>query len=304
MVALYEGHPVGFRGYFPLNYVIPGKGGDFVVLCAGDTCVHPDHRRKGLSVRMGNEAMEAFAGTYEVILNTTATAASLPGYARMGFQPVAAKAYLSRYGLAGFLKYLIMYKRRQEPGKGRIPLGISGPVHISDRARPEEMSAVCAEQGGREGRIQLAKDMTFFRWRFRSPANQYVFYYRYERSEMSGYVVVGLSPNHRRGYVLDFGDRDRKSTAALLRFITRQRHFDILSVYSFCLDESFRETLKALRFKTNGLVRRIERRKRGELPVLVRRLGQDRNESDWMIEGLDIRKIENWKLTEICSDAV
>ena len=59
IVALSRGGVVGFRGYFAARYEIPDRTRDLIVLCAGDTCVHPDHRRMGLSVTMGNLAMEA-----------------------------------------------------------------------------------------------------------------------------------------------------------------------------------------------------------------------------------------------------
>jgi hypothetical protein len=50
-------------------------------------------------------------------------------------------------------------------------------------------------------------------------------------------------------------------------------------------------------------VRRIEKKRMGELPVLVRPIRGDDSEDDWRVEGVDIRNIENWKITEICSDA-
>jgi len=104
--------------------------------------------------------------------------------------------------------------------------------------------------------------------------------------------------------VLDFADTDGESVAEILRFIIRKRHFDILSIYDFCLADDFRKSLKGLRFKARGLVKRIEKKRTGELPLLIRPVKKNFTEDDWMIEGRDIRKIENWKITEICSDAV
>ena len=304
IVALHRGRLVGFRGYFAVRYEIPDETRDLIVLCAGDTCVHPDHRRMGLSVLMGNLAMDAFAETYPVFLNMTTTFASLPGYLRMGFHTLAKKAYLSHYGLPGFIKYLVTYNRRQEPEEGRIPFGTFDQIQVSDRPEPEGMSVVCAEGPWKEQSIQLSKDVSFFRWRFGNVTKKYIFYYHYREKEMTGYVAVGLSPNHRRGYILDFADRNGESVVELLRFIVRQRHFDILSIYDFCLTDDFKRTLKELRFKSAGLVRGIEKKRTGELPVLIRPVKRDCTQGDWIIQGLDIRKIESWKITEICSDAV
>jgi len=303
IVALHKGSVVGFRGYFATRHEIPDRTRELIVLCAGDTCVHPDHRRTGLSVLMGNLAMDVFAGTYEIFLNTTATFASLPGYLRMGFHPLAKKAYLSQYGLPGFIKYLATY-RRQEPEEGKIAFGTFDRIRVSPRPEPEGMSAVCAQGESREESIQVSKDVSFFRWRFANVTKNYVFYYHYRDDEITGYVAIGLSPNHRRGYILDFADKNGESVAALLRFMIEQGHFDILSIYDFCLTDDFKKTLEGLRFKTSGLVRRIEKKRTGELPLLIRPVKRDYTQDDWIIEGLDIRRIENWKVTEICSDAV
>jgi len=40
------------------------------------------------------------------------------------------------------------------------------------------------------------------------------------------------------------------------------------------------------------------------LPVLIRPVRKRYTEPDWTIEGLDIRNIKNWHMTEICSDSV
>jgi GNAT superfamily N-acetyltransferase len=304
IVALYQGRAVGFRGYFALRYEIPGSPRNLTVLCAGDTCVHPDHRRKGLSVSMGNLAMDAFAGTYEIFLNMTATFASMPGYLKMGFQPLAKRAYVSLYSLAGFAKYVITHDRRPQPRRGKITFGKSNWIQVSDRPEPERMSALCSEQKPKEHQIRLSKDLSFFRWRFGNVTKKYVFYYHYVNDQITGYVVVGLSPNHRRGYILDFADTDGRSVVDILGFILQQRAFDILSIYDFCLSDAFRKDLKGLRFKTTGLVRRIEKKRTGELPLLIRPVKRNDTENDWTIENLDIRKIENWKIMEVCSDAV
>jgi hypothetical protein len=69
IVALYGGRVVGFRGYFATRWQIPEKSDRILILGPGDTCVHPDHRMKGLSIRMGNRAMEDFERDYMGLLN-------------------------------------------------------------------------------------------------------------------------------------------------------------------------------------------------------------------------------------------
>jgi hypothetical protein len=304
IMALYKGQVVGFRGYFATRFEIPNKTRNLIVLVSGDTCIHPDHRRKGLSILMSNLAIDNFSGTYKIFLNMTSTPPSLPGYLRMSFQSLTKKAYMSHYSFPGFIKYLINYKKRLRLEKHKVILGIFDHVVISDHPQPDEMAAICARETSQRQRIRLLKDRTFFQWRFENPMQQYIFYYFRKSTEITGYVVIRLSPNCRRGYILDFAESDSESVIALLRYIIQNKHFDILSVYHFSLSDEFRNKLRDLGFKTSGLVRRLEQKKTGELPVLIRPVRKRYTENDWKIEGLDIRKIDNWEMPEICSDFV
>lgn len=304
IVALHKGRVIGFRGYYATRFEIPAKSKDLIVLVAGDTCVHPDYRRKGLSVLMGDLAMDTFSGTYKIFLNMTTTAPSLPGYLKMGFQPIAKKAYLSHYRFSGFLRYLMTYKKQPSLENRKITLGTFDQVILSDRTKPEEMAAICTRETTLRQRIRLFKDERFFRWRFKNPFKRYRFYYFRQNSGIKGYVAIGLSPNHQRGYILDFADVDGESVVCLLRHMIQNKHFDMLSIYHFSVGDEFREKLKDMGFRTSGLARSLEHKKTGELPVLIRPVRKSYTETDWEIEGLDIRKIKNWQMTEICSDSV
>ena len=72
IVALQKNKVVGFRGYFATKWKITGSEKDIIVLCPGDTCVHPNHRRKRLSLIMGNMSMNEYAQKYPIFLYFTA----------------------------------------------------------------------------------------------------------------------------------------------------------------------------------------------------------------------------------------
>ena len=209
MVSLYKGEVAGFRGYFAARFEISEKDNNHVVLFPGDTCVHPAHRRKGLSVAMGNMAMKEYAQRYRLFFNTTCTRNSLPGYRRMGFLSLAPKRY----------------------------------------------------------------------------------------------VVMGVSPNNQRAYILDYSGKTGSEYKEILRYVTKAKHFNIISIYDFCLNDALRRALKSLGFQTHSLVRSIEKRRHGELPLLIRPVQEAYDEEDFLTEGVDVRRIENWSLKPICSDA-
>ena len=304
IVALRQNAVIGFRGYFATRYHVPGQADPVLVLVPGDTCVHPDHRRWGLSVRMGELAMRSFAGIAPLFLNMTATHSSLPGYLKMGFLPLADKAYVSAYTLPGLLAYLATYRQRSGRPIPTVRFGTQGNISLSDQPRPAEMAGIIAQQPPLAQKIALVQDCAFFRWRFANPKRKYLFYFYQEQQQSTGYVVLGLSPNRRRGYVLDCADSDGVSVEKLLQHIISQREVDILSIYRFCMADWPDGAVTRLRLRQRGLLRMLEQRKTGELPLLIRPVKTTYIEADWHLGTFDVRDIRNWEIKEIGSDAV
>jgi len=304
MVAIQRGEVVGFRGYFAIRFEIGEKSNNFIVLFPGDTCIHPGHRRSGLSVAIGNLAMKEYTPNYRLFFNTSCTRSSLPGYQKMGFFPLTPKVYQNRCSLLGLVKYVLATHKNLPLSASRIQFGRFDHVLVSNHPRPEAMFSLVATQSPKGSMIRLYQDEDFFRWRFGNPSNKYVFYYFMEKELPTAYVVMGISPNNQRGYILDYAEKKDSAIQEIFRYIIKTKHFNLLSIYNFCLDDALREALKGLGFKTHSLVRIIERRLHGELPLLIRPVKEFLMENDFFIEGIDSRKIENWALKAICSDAV
>ena len=302
VVAVREGRVVGFRGYFATAWTVSGRSEPVRILCPGDTCVDPIARQAGLSVAMGQEASRCLAGEAPLLLNTTSTHASLPGYRKLGFVPLADKAYRSAYGILGLARYILAYSRRPAPDAPRAPDDEQPGFAVTSTPRPEEMAALATR--GREPWPGLAPLRTpeYFHWRFRRPGGAYTFYYAYADGELQSYLVVGLSPNRRRGYLLDFLDADGSSLAGLLARVLDRRDLDILSVAAASAASSSLDW-QALGFRSNGLLRRLERRRTGELPLLLRPTAASFDEPAWRVGGVDAREPRNWCYREMVSDA-
>ena len=302
IVALYKGKVVGFRGYFATRFQIKGRNDKIISLCPGDTCVHPDHRRKGLSVAMGKKASEEYTGKYPFFLNLSSTKISLPGYMRMRYIPLTTKAYLSRCSINGLVKYIFNANKRFDQIDPKISFGIFDDIVVSQQPRHKEMHILIAGQEVSAHKITLYQDEDFFSWRFANKHNKYVFFYRIKNTVTTAYMVIRISPNNRRGFIVDYGQVDETSIEKILKFIIRARLFDVLSIYRFSLNENIKFTIQDLGFKKVSLFRTIERRISGELPLLIRPVKQNYSESDFFVEGLNLRIIENWLIKGICSD--
>ncbi len=303
MVALQREEVVGFRGYFAVRLEVSGKNIDFIALFPGDTCVHPDHRRSGLSVTLGHLAIKEYATRYPLFFNTSCTKNSLPGYRKMGFFPVAPKVYLTRSSFYGLINHILASRENLPLSASPIRFGQFDKILVSKQPKPEAMSLLVAEQKHKGSMIRLSQDEDFFKWRFCNPLNKYIFYYLMEEDIPVAYVVMGISPNNRRGYVPDYAGKESSSVREILEYIIQSKPLNLLSIYNFCLDDALRQSLKSLGFRTYSLVRLIERTLHGELPLLVRPVKETLSESDFFIGGLDSRKIGNWSLKPICSDA-
>jgi len=303
MVASIDSSIVGFRGYFATKWHIPSKDREIIVLNPGDTVVHPDHRMKGLSVKMGRMAMEVYASEYSILLNHSTSAKSTPGYLKMGFKPLLAKTILSKYNSLGLSTFLIMSRLKPDAVKEKVVFGHSGQFTVSDKPRPEDMSVIIANQPRDDSRISLMQDEVFYRWRYNNQRNSYVFYYYKERQTIDSFIVVRLSRNGRRGYICDYGAIDNHSFNKILKFIIKKKHFDVLSIYNLNIPPHLYKIFSSAGFREKNILRSIEQKINGVWPILIRPVNRNVNEADWFTGGIDLRQKDSWVLKEICSDS-
>ena len=302
IVCLYEGKVVGFRGYFATKWKIKEKNAEFYILCPGDTCVDPDHRLKKLSLIMGNRAMEEYKDKYKIFLNFSSTKNSVPGYLKMGFVPLIDKAYINRDNIFVIISYIKTVNKKVGLHEGKISFGEFDEIIVAETPKPKEMSAIVNRQNSHKSKITLSQDEKFFKWRFGNCRRKYIFYYYHKNKMVTGYVVMKVSENNKRGFIVDFSADETVAIEKILEFIIKLKHYDILSIVNYSINENISWVLKKLQFKGNSLTCLIEKRRDGECPLFLRPVGYDYSESEYFIEDLDIRNIDNWSLKEICSD--
>jgi GNAT superfamily N-acetyltransferase len=301
IIALHKKKVVGFRGYCPLRFGIKGKDNNkMIALIPGDTCVHPDHRLKGLSVEMGNKAAEEYTEKYPFFLNLTATRNSIPGYLKMGFFPFASKVYLTKCNALGLAKYLFASKRQNGNSNKKIPYGTFDDIMVSPLAKTKEMEVLIDRERVNADKIVLSQDENFLRWRFSNKWGQYIFLYYIKDKTVSGYVIMRLSQNKLRGFIVDYAGEKETYIESILKFIIKTKCFEVISIYSHCVTHEIEGIVQNLGFKKASLFRSLERKINGELPLLIRPVKQKFSDNDFWIEGLDLRKIENWHVKGIC----
>lgn len=302
IVAKHRGEVVGFRGYGSSLWH-RGTGKTMRALIPGDTCVDLNHRKQGLSVAMGKLARTEYADTYPLFLNLSCTRDSLPGYLRLGFAPITNKVYLSSYGLPGLTRYILDSKKQLPFSEARLVFGRFADVIVSDTAEPERMASVIARQVFEQGRFRLMQDADYFRWRLNGPADRLVYYYLENDGDTLAYIVLSVAPSNRRAYVLDYADIDGKSSGRLLEFIAGQGSFSVLSIFAHSVDSGTGTSIQRLGFNAGGIMGAMERKVRGNMPLLVRPVTAEPGENDWYVGDVDVRDPANWLIKGICSDA-
>jgi hypothetical protein len=222
----------------------------------------------------------------------------------MGFAALAPREHISRSSILGLVRRSIQKVDPYSLESSGVQFGQFGDILVSREPRPRDMAAVLSEYRQPVEKIRPFQDEAFFRWRFDNGLRKYVFYYLMSDKAVSAFIVVGISPNGWRGNILDYAEAGTGGIEAILRHVIKTRRFPLFSIYRFGADRTLLRTLKRLGFTEHGLSRILERTRDQEPPVVVRPAKVDRSESDFVVEGLNMRKIDNWALKPICSDGL
>jgi hypothetical protein len=288
IVALRNNKVVGFRGYFAEEWQVGNKR--IKILVAGDTCVHGNHRRKGVSVAMGNKAIEEFGSEFDVFMNFAATPKATLGYKRLGFLPLADRHMLER-----------MIQRtdvgdRVFPTKEWVQSTKFDEIIVTLEPKAQEMYDLVSKEPG-DVRLSLVQDKKFFEWRFKNNTrNTYLFCYYVKEGVIQDYIVFGTPDNYGKGIILDYTEHNVKGFKKMIEFAISRKFYDKIKIGGYGLTENVDRCLKDLGFNYPTHTRRAV------VPLFVRASAKDPTESDWFIEGLDIRNIKNWKIRGICSE--
>ena len=266
IVALQNNKVIGFRGYFATVWQVGER--EFPALVAGDTFVDIGHRRRGLSIMMGEKACEEFDPYYKFIINLEATLAAVPGYLKLGFEPILDK------------RLLICSPLRKHGGIKN--------VEVSDKPKPQEMFNAVK----RMHKITVKQDLEFFQYRFTSTIpHRYVFYFC-----KNDYMVVGCLPmSGDVGYIVDYTENDLESFETLLKK-AMSADFKMMYMRNISLSSGVINILNKYRFRDNNL------KNKNLCPILVRPVKKEIVEDDWFLNGLDMRDIANWKIKHIFSE--
>ena len=303
IIALCKGEVVGFRGLLSQRWCVPGKKEEIKILATGDNIVHPNHRRKGISSLMRSFSLRFYEARHNLFLSLSSAKISASIHKKLGSAVVTHRSYANRYGIIGLTRFVLRSKRSIQ-SSCHENLIRDGNILVASQPFSHEMASTSHYRIANSSCLELVRDEHFFDWRFKNPRYRYSFYYHIENNKILGYMVIRLSNVSSRGYIFDYGAGSTESYKEILRYIIGSGRFGVLSIWGMTLPNDLRTALRFCGFKRNCLLRIVENRLKGEMPILVRPVGRTPNEKDWFVGGIDTRKAGSWHFSQICSDAL
>ncbi len=333
-LAMQQGQVVGMRGL----YVICCEGGQpsqtFYCLQLGDGLVHPDHRRRGLLVRMMTAAMEGFRqSSFRYVFTLSSNQFTQAAYFKLGWrslgdlQPMQRPAQRGQdSGVRRILRQMPLlpsiYRRMRtalpnlamsssdryapfEAFDRRRALSRSGQfsqVRVDTAPRPEAMAKLVGRLG-HDGRLRYVRDQKFFAWRFQNPLSQYRFLYEGE-NDLEGYLVLQMSAQPGEAAwctIVDWEAANSLVRKELLQAAVQWGNFDNLVVWSGTLPDQTKSLLGECGF---SLFPKAEPDQENVVyPSFL--VGAIRPQSDppsWTLVDRQLLDVSNWDLRAICSD--
>lgn len=279
-----KGKVIGFRGFFPTRYMLNWK--ILFVASFSDVVIHPDYRKQGLFEKITKYGIKYLENNKSLsyYYSTSSAWPTSKGYIKIGSVPLALKKDMYRVCL------LPAYKKSKN-----FRLEFSQDCYASDISSIHERTQ-------NKNILTIKKDEAFIKWRYQNPATKYYFVYAWQDNQLAGYISY-YKITDNRCYILDYNVQDYQVLNLLVKHLTTRSKCRLIQVWSISNSNKEAKLWKQAGFKYFKLVFRFLGKK--ELPpVLIRPAVFDYSETNFYIEGKDVRNEYNWDINLICSDGV
>jgi len=307
-IGLYKGKVISFNGISILKWFLGDKKEFFYTIGSTGSCVHVDHRRKGLHTTMVSFINKKYKKSkFKVMTGFSGNLASIASGLKAGWVPFAKRKYLRRYNYWEFMKREFLKIFNTKPTKIQNIFGKYGNIEVTQNVNPIAMANLKEKIPMNKNLIYLCQDLSFLQWRFLNPRVKYIFYYIWNNDKLNGYIVIKYYNRTGAGKIVDYAYLDVRSFQEILNLLITRRHYCLLHILDVNLNKDLIKILYNFGFHQRDLISKLISKKRKikkERYFLIKPLKDEKQEHYWYIDNLDMRKIKNWKLTEICSDDV
>lgn len=276
---------VGVLGFLIVQYHLNGHPVNIATI--SDGVIHNEYRRQGIYDKLIRFGMDFVRENHGVFF-CNALSGNYPanqGLIKLGSIPVAEKKINYKTSLCGRFKH---------PGKKYSFICAKEP-------RPEDMAGLCKKLRN-ENVLSLNKTKEYLAWRYNNPHSRYGFAYVYKDNTLVAFISYYMISGYRF-FILDYAYTEPEIFRSLVKFLIKNEKCRMLQLWTISKNSRELNFLHTIGFRPYITLLRLLK-KEIPSPVLVRPCIPEYKESDFMIDGMDVRNEFNWEFNLICTDGI
>ena len=294
-----EDEVLGFRGYFLNKYRIGNE--EFLVAQLSDTVVSSKARRQGIFQKMTDFSIDYLKENgVSLILNLSPSWPPYYGYKKIGFEDLGQFHSRYKFGFGSIIAEKLYGKNRGNWDQRKEAVKAIGGLtyHIAPAVDKSVISQV--RQLVSTSRIHSSLSPDILQWRTARPGKDYLYAFTMDASgRLQSFMMLSTSDffNYNLGLYLT---RKVETFKQLLRLFKKEYKPATIAAWDFALDETSKKLLKRMGMVPIPFINKI----RKNPPALVRTLRTCEDGSlNWIIGGVDMRKVENWTINKFDLDS-
>ncbi len=289
-LATENNNVIGFRAFISQIFIKNEK--EYFVFSPSDTYIHREHRRKGIISALNDKCMEELNKLYNnnntILINTSTSKPSMPVYLKQNWQKSNG---LRRFYFKFSLLNLVNNNFKQKVSDNAFFVKDNNKIEVTPEVRSTELSSFNLKIRNPK-RWSNIRDEKFFKWRYSLQSEKYTCVYCYNDKELQGYLII-KKVNDKQGAIDQFETINDKIFNLMIKAAFRKLGLVQLRSYAFLPEE--KKLLSECGFIAEP-VYLLEKFGRLRFPVLVRPLNLQPEDKDFIVDGNDIRDINNWHL--------
>ena len=220
---------------------------------------------------------------------------STPTALKVGWKPLFPRKYLRHLSLINLAGAGILGTKRK-----MVYCGNFWDIEVSNTLRSADVSRIGSIYSSTKNKFSLNKTPNFLEWKLLKSKTKYLYFYHHGESKIDAYIIINIQ-NHVHG--IDYGEEDGSNgIEKLFHFILRHCRFGSISFLTASIHEDLESLLRSKHFYALDWIEKRIRNRTYDLPILIRPIVENHLEIDWFINGVDLRDVKNWHITEICFD--
>lgn len=290
---------IGFRGYFLNKFLVNGREVLTAEIC--DTVVAPEFRRQGVFQKMNKFSLSYLKNNgVEMIIDLGPSWPPYHGNKKLGFEDLSHFHSKYKFGIISILKDKLFRFKRNNWIIGSTSHYNAGNVTYSITSEIDNLIISQIEKLDVSSKIHSSQRPDILQWRFSRPGHTYIYAYALDMSN-NLLAFIMFSTNDNFNFQMGFSLYNNIGVVKRLfkRFINVCKPSTI-AAWDFATDKNTQEFLRKTGFISLPFINKI----RNNPPSLVRTLLTNEDGSlNWNIEGVDIRKVENWAINKFDLDS-